>query len=206
MPSSRALAWNRLRYTAWASFYDLFVRFGRQRRRAIELLALRPGENVLVVGAGTGADLPYLPREVAVLATDLTPAMLARARPKAGQNVRLAVMDAQRLELLADASFDAVLLHLIVAVVPDPVACLREAARVLRPGGRISVFDKFLPAGRRASLGRRLLNLPARLLFTDITRVLEDVVTASGASLVVAHDEPAFLGDTFRVVVLHKAA
>ena len=203
MHTPLATSWNRLRYTAWSTFYDLVVRFDRQRRRAVELLALAPGERVLVVGAGTGADLPFLPPHVEVLATDLTPAMLARARAKAGPNVRLEVMDAHHLEL-PDASFDAVILHLIVAVVPDPVACVREAARVLRPGGRVSVFDKFVRAGRRASLPRRLLNLPARLLATDITRVLEDVLAAAAVPLRVAHDEPAGLGGTFRVVLLRK--
>jgi phosphatidylethanolamine/phosphatidyl-N-methylethanolamine N-methyltransferase len=199
----RAIRWNRLRYTLWAGFYDRIVRFGAQRRRAIERLGLNAGEHVLVVGAGTGADLPYLPAEVSVLATDLTPAMLARARPKAGPGVELRVMDGQALEL-RDAAFDAVLLHLILAVIPDPVACLREAARVLRPGGRISVFDKFVRQGHRPSLLRRLANLPARLLATDINRVLEDIVAASGAPLHIEHDEPAGFGGAFRIVLLRK--
>jgi phosphatidylethanolamine/phosphatidyl-N-methylethanolamine N-methyltransferase len=202
---ARATSWNRLRYTLWASFYDLVVRFGRQRRRAVELLALRAGEDVLIVGAGTGADLPYLPPHVRVVATDLTPAMLERARPKARPGVRLEVMDAHRLDL-PDGAFDAVLLHLILAVVPDPVACLSEASRVLRPGGRISVFDKFVPEGGRPSFARRIVNLPARLLATDITRVLEDVLAASAAPLRKEHDEPAGLGGAFRLVVLRKPA
>jgi phosphatidylethanolamine/phosphatidyl-N-methylethanolamine N-methyltransferase len=200
---ARATRWNRVRYTLWAGFYDRVVRFGRQRRRAIERLALQPGERVLVVGAGTGADLPYLPPDTAVLATDLTPAMLARARPKAGTGVELRVMDGQALEL-PDASFDAVLLHLILAVIPDPVACLRESARVLRPGGRISVFDKFVASGRRPSLGRRLANVPARLLATDLTRVLEEILAASGAPLEIESDEEAAFGGAFRIVILRR--
>jgi phosphatidylethanolamine/phosphatidyl-N-methylethanolamine N-methyltransferase len=200
---SRATRWNRLRYTAWSGFYDLVVRFGRQRRRAIELLALQPGERVLVVGAGTGADLPYLPTTVAVLATDLTPAMLARARPKAGPHVELRVMDGQALDL-PDATFDAVVLHLILAVIPDPVACLREAARVVRPGGRLSGFDKFVAAGRRPPLLRRLANVPASFLATDLTRVLEGIVAASGAPLQIEHDEAAGFGGAFRIVLLRK--
>lgn len=201
--SDLATRWNRLRYTWWSAGYDLVVSFGRQRKRSLELLALADGERVLIVGAGTGADLPLLPRGVSVLATDLTPAMLARARKRAGSNVELRVMDGQSLEL-PDASFDAVVLHLILAVIPDPVACLREAARVLRPGGRLAVFDKFLRRGQRASVLRRLANLPARLLATDLNRVLEEIVAATGAPLVVTHDEPAGLGGALRVVQLRK--
>ena len=80
-------------------------------------------------------------------------------------------MDGQALEL-PDASFDAVALHLILAVIPDPVRCLAEAARVLRPGGRLAVFDKFVGDDATPSLPRRLLNLPARWLATDLNRPL----------------------------------
>jgi phosphatidylethanolamine/phosphatidyl-N-methylethanolamine N-methyltransferase len=207
MPIPRSLAntWNRLRYGLWSVGYDLVVRFSAPRRRAVELLHLEPGERVLIVGAGTGADLPFLPGDVDVVATDLSAAMLTRARPKAGPRVELRVMDAQVLDL-ADASFDAVLLHLVLAIVPHPVACLREAARVLRPGGRISVFDKFVRAGRRPSLPRRLANLPARLLASDLNRVLEEILADAGAPLAVEHDEWTGPGGLFRVALLRKAA
>ncbi|HEX2225053.1 MAG TPA: methyltransferase domain-containing protein [Thermoanaerobaculia bacterium] len=198
-----ATAWNRLRYTVWAPIYDAIARFGRQRRRSLELLDLRPGERVLIVGAGTGADLPDLPDGLEVLATDLTPAMLARARERAKPGVELRVMDGQRLDL-PDASFDAVILHLILAVIPDPVACLREASRVLRPGGRIAVFDKFLADGARPALPRRLLNLATSTLFSDVNRRFGDILKASGAPLTVEHDEPAILGGFFRILRLRK--
>lgn len=203
MPADLATRWNRVRYSLWSLGYDRVVRFAAARRRAIALLALRPGERVLVVGAGTGADLPLLPPDVSVLATDLTPAMLARARPKAGANVELRVMDAQALEL-PDASFDAALLHLILAVVPDPVACLRETARVVRTGGRISVFDKFLRPGERAGLLRRLANGPARLLATDLNRRLEAIVAAAAMPLRVERDEPAGGLGLLRVALLRR--
>lgn len=196
--------WNRLRYTLWAPFYDAVARFGRQRRRSIALLGLRPGERVLLVGAGTGADLPLLPAGVLALATDLTPAMLARARPRVRDGIELRVMDGQALDL-PDAGFDAVILHLILAVIPDPAACLREAARVLRPGGRIAVFDKFLPDQARPGLPRRAANLLTGALFTDINRRMGDILRAAAVPLRIEHDEPALLGGTFRILLLRKA-
>jgi phosphatidylethanolamine/phosphatidyl-N-methylethanolamine N-methyltransferase len=195
--------WNRLRYTLWAPLYDFVARFGRQRRRSIALLGLQPGERVLLVGAGTGADLPLIPQGATVLATDLTPAMLDRARPRVRPGIELRVMDGQALDL-ASESFDAVILHLILAVIPDPAACLREAARVLKPGGRIAVFDKFLPDGARPRLPRRLANTVTRTLFTDINRRLGDILERSGAPLRIEHDEPAMFGGAFRIVLLRK--
>jgi ubiquinone/menaquinone biosynthesis C-methylase UbiE len=201
--SDRATRWNRARYTLWAPFYDLVVGFAAQRRRSIDLLGLEPGDRVLLVGAGTGADLPYLPAGTRALVTDLTPAMLERARARLRPGQEIAVMDGQCLDV-ADGSFDAVVLHLVVAVIPDPAACLREAARALRPGGRIAVFDKFLKAGARPGLPRRVANRVAGALFTEINRVIEEVLTASGAPLEIVHDEPALLGGTFRILQLRK--
>jgi len=177
--------------------------FDRKRRDSLRLLDPRPGERILIVGAGTGADLEHLPPGCVVLATDLTPAMLARARARLRDGMHLAMMDGQRLGVPA-ASFDAVVLHLILAVIPDPVRCLQEAARALRPGGRIVVFDKFV-RGRRAPLGLRMLNVVASALFTDVTRNFEDILERSGVPLVVTHDSPALLGGLFRHLLLKSA-
>lgn len=197
-------AFNRLRYTLWSPGYDLVGRrFDRLRQRSIALLDLRPGERVLLIGAGTGADLPYLPDGALALATDLTPAMLARARARARPGVEVAVMDGQALDL-PDASFDAVILHLILAVIPDPVLCLREANRVLEAGGRIVVMDKFLGDDDRPSLFRRLANVVTGLLATEINRRFGDILSRAETPLRVVHDERAALGGFFRIVLLRK--
>lgn len=196
--------WNRLRYTFWAPVYDLAVRaLDGKRQESLALLDARPGERLLIVGAGTGADLPHLPAGCAVLATDLTPAMLRRARPRVRPGTHLVVMDGHRLAV-PDAAFDAVVLHLVLAVIPDPAHCLREAARALRPGGRVAVLDKFV-RGRRPPPALRALNAVVRVLFTDMTRRFEDILERSGADLVVVHDHPAMFGGLYRRLLLRKA-
>jgi phosphatidylethanolamine/phosphatidyl-N-methylethanolamine N-methyltransferase len=195
--------WNRLRYTFWAPFYDLVGwGFDGRRRESLRLLDPRPGERILVVGCGTGADLRYLPDGCLVLATDLTPAMLQRARPRARPGHLLAVMDGQQLGVQA-ASVDAVVLHLILAVVPDPARCLQEAARTLRPGGRMVVFDKFV-AQSRAPLLLRLANIVTNALFTDVTRNFQEILDRSEAPLVIDYEAPALLKGLFRHLRLRR--
>ena len=158
---TRTDRWLRWLYGLYAPVYDLaLARFTRPgRRRAIGLLGLRPGARVLVPACGTGLDFAHLPPGVLLAAGDFAPPMVARAR-RAATAAGFPDADVRGLDATAlpypDGAFDAVVLHLIVAVVPEPLAVLREARRVLAPGGRISVFDKFVPdGGRRASCGAR---------------------------------------------------
>lgn len=177
---TRGSRWERRRYAFWAPIYDLVVSPLRHaRRRSFDGLGLRTGERVLLVGAGTGEDLPFIPTGVSALATDLTPEMLRRAVRKGRPGVYLAVMDGHSLAL-PNGAFDAVVLHLILAVIPDPALCLAEAVRVLRPGGRIAVLDKFVAEGRTASIARRLLNRVTSPIATDITRRLDEIIRNSG--------------------------
>ncbi|HWI60693.1 MAG TPA: methyltransferase domain-containing protein [Symbiobacteriaceae bacterium] len=196
--------WNRIRYTVISPVYDSFVKFGRQRRRSAELLDIQPGEKVLILGAGTGADLPFLPEHAEITAVDITPAMLERLRSRAaglGRRVDARVMDGQALDL-PEGQFDVVILHLILAVIPDPIACIREAERVLRPGGRAVIFDKFLADGDRPSLGRHLLNMVANFVATNINRQLGPILGAT--ALQVEHQEPAGWGGVLQTVVVRK--
>lgn len=197
--------WNRIRYGLYAPVYDLIARpLENGRRRSIELLALEKGERVLLIGAGTGLDLEHLPRGVQVMAVDLSPAMLRQAASRAedlGLAVETRVMDAHRLDL-PDASFDVVVLHLILAVIPDPWACIQEAARVLKPHGRVAIFDKFLPDAATPSLGRRVLGVLTNALFSDINRRLGPLLQHGGLRPV--HEEASMLGGAYKVVIAKR--
>ena len=202
-----ATRWNQLRYTFWTPVHDLVARrLDHARRRAHELAAVDPGERVLLDGAGTGLDLELLPQGAHITAIDITPSMIERLRARAsslGVEVEADVGDGQQLPF-ADGSFDVVMLHLILAVIPDPIACIREAERVLRPGGRVSILDKFVADGTRASLLRRIANLVTAPLASDITRRLGPIVAMT--SLEVVRDEPVAFGGMFRAVMARKQA
>lgn len=194
----------RASYRLLAPIYDPFIERASRTARARSLAALpRQGRlDVLISGIGTGLDLPHLPHVHRYTGVDLSPAMLARAgRRAAGIDLRLVEGDSQRLPF-ADAVFDAAVLHLIVAVVPDPAACLRETARVLKPGGGALVIDKFLRPGARAHL-RRALNPLARRVATRLDVVVEDALRAV-PELRIAEDAPLLLNGWFRRIRLEK--
>ena len=191
-------------YRLLAPVYDLAVRgaLARARARSLARLQRRARGEVLVAGIGTGLDLPLLPPVHRYVGVDLTRAMLARAVARRGPlEVCFVEGDVQALPF-ADAGFDMAVLHLILAVVPRPEQCLAEIARILRPGGRVLLFDKFLRPGERAWL-RRALNPVARRIATRTDVVFEDVL-AEVPGLAVVADEPALVGGWFRLIELEK--
>lgn len=195
------LSWNRIRYSCYAPIYDSIAWIlNRGRREAVKGLQLREGQRLLIVGCGTGLDLPYIPETVDIHLLDVSSAMLKRARRKApGAHAMLG--DAEALPV-ADASVDAVLLHCIVAVTPDANACVQEACRVLKPGGMISLFDKFAPDGRPVPWFRRVMNELTESGFSSIVRRREDVLAGSG--LTITYESPRPIFGTFGVTLLRK--
>jgi ubiquinone/menaquinone biosynthesis C-methylase UbiE len=191
-------------YTLAAPFYDAFLTAATRgaRKRSLSALSHFPPRDVLLLGVGTGLDLPHLPDQHRYVGLDLTAAMLLRARPRAA-NLQFIPLrgDVQRLPF-GDASFDVAVLHLILAVVPAPTLCLAEAVRVLKPGGTLLVFDKFL---RRGESGwKRLLNPLTRHVATRLDVVFEDVLEAVGGVRVTANDA-ALASGWFRLIRLEKA-
>lgn len=190
-------------YTLVAPFYDAFLTAATRgaRKRSLAALVDGPPRDVLLMGVGTGLDLPHLAVQHRYVGLDLTAAMLARARPRAaGLHFTPLRGDVQRLPF-HDASFDVAVLHLILAVVPAPTLCLAEAVRVLKPGGQLLVFDKFL---RRGEAGwKRVLNPLTRHVATRLDVVFEDVLEAVGG-LRLTTDEAALASGWFRLIRLEK--
>jgi ubiquinone/menaquinone biosynthesis C-methylase UbiE len=139
-----------------------------------------------------------------ITATDLTPAMVKKIKDRSRRlnlPVNALVMDGQQLQF-DDNYFDKIILHLIVAVIPDPVRCMQEAERVLKPGGLIVIFDKFLPAGQKLSVKRKFANLFTNLLFSNINRRFETIL--GHTNLKVVRDRPVGFGGNFRIILLTK--
>ncbi|MDD5059230.1 MAG: class I SAM-dependent methyltransferase [Sideroxydans sp.] len=194
----------RMSYSLIAPLYDFVIERPMRTARKQSLGALTNDANkrVLISGAGTGLDLPLLPALHHYTALDFNPAMLSRARQR-GENLQVEFVLGDSMNLPFDnAQFDHVVLHLIVAVVPEPQRCLSEAARVLKPGGTILLFDKFLQAQQRAPL-RRLFNIATRRFATRMDVVFEEVLNAA-PELEVVSDVPMLAGGWFRGIVLRK--
>ena len=105
-------------------------------KAALARLALRPGDRVLDVAAGTGAlALAAAQTGAQIIATDFSPGMIARIAAAGLPNVEARVMDGQALSL-PDADFNAVFSIFGVIMFPDWRRGLAEMARVTRPGGR----------------------------------------------------------------------
>jgi ubiquinone/menaquinone biosynthesis C-methylase UbiE len=192
-------------YTLWASVYDAVVFFLRwSRRRSFGLLDVQPEDLVLLVGCGTGADFELLPASGRAVALDLTPAMLRKARGRIGERrIHLVEMDAMRLGL-PDDTFDKTVLHLILAVVPDPVRTLQEAERVTRPGGRLVVLDKFWNRPTPPPFPFRIWNALLGGYVTHVSRNFSAILAATSLRLV--REIPLAAADLYMLYLLEKPA
>ena len=142
-------------YDRWAPVYDLIFNWPFQpgRLAAARAAADAAGGNgeILVVGVGTGLELPLLPRDISITGVDLSRPMIERARQRVDaeglSHVKaLQEMDAMALDL-PDASFDVALAPYVMSVVPDPAKALDEMWRVTRPGGEIVLVNHFAAQG-----------------------------------------------------------
>src|SRR5712691_9178721 len=149
------------------------------------LADLRPGERVLDLGSGAGLDVLLSARRVApdghAYGVDMTDEMLAVAR---ANQEKAAVGNATFLKgtiehiPLPDASVDVVISNCVINLAADKRAVLREAYRVLGPGGRLAVADMVaiaeLPAEVKRSLDQWAGCVAGTISIDEYTAALRD--------------------------------
>lgn len=200
---------NKKIYKKWSRIYDKFFGssiFNNQRKLEIDLLSLNQEDKVLFIGVGTGEDFKFLPKGVQVTGIDITEEMLEVARKKADtlnlEKANILNMDAMNLSF-QDKEFDYVVLNLILSVVPDGNKCLKEAYRVLKPNGKIAIFDKFAGEGQKKNVVKVLLNKLTTSLGTDINRKFSQI--AKGINLKVVEERKSIFRGMYKIMILEKA-
>lgn len=181
------------RYNRVSKVYDSMDKMMKEDWRK-DLLKNVSG-NVLEVGIGTGANLPYYPEGVHLTGIDFSPEMLAKARKRVDAlslpyDVELIEMDIQDMDF-PDNSFDYVVATCVFCSVPDPVKGLKELGRVCKPDGEILMLEHM--RSENAALGKvmEIINpVPVTVWGANIDRkTLENI---HEAGLTIEEDKKLF--------------
>jgi SAM-dependent methyltransferase len=169
-------------------------------------LASRARGDTLEVGIGMGHTLAHYPPEVRLRGIEPSPVMLAAARTRAnalGREATLRSGDAMALDF-ANASFDTVVFCLVLCTVPDDRRAISEAARVLRPGGRLLAVDHVRSPHRLVRFVERLWEPMAVREGDHVLRDPLDHLTSAGFAIETL--ERSRLGIVERLVALRLTA
>ncbi|WP_224269985.1 class I SAM-dependent methyltransferase [Haloprofundus salinisoli] len=137
-------------YSRWARLYDALATYGpgvsTLRERTAAALDPQPGDTVVEMGCGTGANFAYLRERVgssgAVVGVDFSPGMLAVARERVAregwENVHVVRADATKPPL---GEADAVVASFVSGMLADPAAVVGDWAGLVGPGGRLALLE-----------------------------------------------------------------
>ena len=142
---------------------------------------------ILEAGAGTGLNIALYPPGARVTATDLSGAMLVRARERARERqIHVTFHEADLCNLpFADGTFDTAVATFVFCSLPDPVACLREMGRVTKPGGQILLLDHVrIEHPLIGPLMDRLNVATVRLAGEHINHRMDEFVRSAGFEIV----------------------
>ena len=141
--------------------------------------------HTLLVAVGTGLDLQYFSADRKVVGIDISSKMLSKAKEKTGSckaDIELVRADAQMLGF-ADNAFDSIVTSCSFCSVPDPVMGLKELKRVLKPGGRLLMFEHVRSNIFWMGPMMDLMTYVSRKVGPDLNRRTKDNVIRAGFRL-----------------------
>ncbi|WP_290816386.1 class I SAM-dependent methyltransferase [Halovivax sp.] len=199
-------------YGQWATVYDLIARYTpgvpALRRRVAAASRLEPGDTVVELGCGTGANLPYLRKAVGpegtVVGIDFTGPVLRRAREHADRfdNVHVVRADATRPPLGGDPptgggddavardDVDAIVATFVVGMLEDPAGVVDDWCDLVGPGGRVVLANAarsdrwYAPAANAVFRAIVVCSTPPTTRF----RYEEDLTARLDAKIAAGHD------------------
>jgi arsenite methyltransferase len=149
----------------------------------VALASLKPGETVVDLGSGGGFDCFLAARQVGesgqVIGVDMTPEMISKARKNSEKmgtrNVEFRLGEIEHLPV-ADNGADLIMSNCVINLSPDKLQVYREAYRILKPGGRLSISDVLattaLPANIRNDLALVAACVGGAVTFDDTKKML----------------------------------
>lgn len=188
-----------------AKLYDLCEGSDLRRGAHKKILFRRIEGKTLFLAIGTGLDIRHLPIGPGIIAMDISTAMLEKSRQRAGAlagNLSLVQGDAATL-CFPDGCFDTVVTACTMCSVPHPTTVLSELHRVLRPGGRLLMFEHVRSRNWLLGAVLDLMTIVTRRRGTEMNRDTLTAATKAGFSILEV--EPVFLDIILAVEALKGA-
>lgn len=154
----------------------------------------------LEVGLGTGKNFDHYPKNAQMVAIDLSPGMIGKAKNRAAKaDVEMVIMDAQHLAF-KDNVFDSVVMTFVLCSVPDPAKGVEECVRVCKPEGKIINLEHVHSKYRIIAFMEELMNpITSGFFGFNVNRHTRSNIEAGGASVVEDHKLAFF--DVFRLFI-----
>ena len=168
-----------------ASSFDLMSGNGEMKRwlpfKTQLFSHMQPGK-ILFASLGTGLDIPAFPPGMSITAIDISPEMLKRARPRTDAyqgEIKAELVDIHEMPY-PEGHFDQVFTSCTFCSVPEPVVALRSLNRVLKPGGRLYMFEhtgsRYFPFKYMMDV----MTIITRKIGPELNRATVDNVKAAG--------------------------